>query len=106
MLMHQIVAKLGKPESSLIVSEMRSSDLTQMDVREARCVAVPVLQAEVDHSTGVESPKVGIDVHRRCRAHKKNVEKIEHIRVGRDWQVHEVLDLPASQQGPYAVVFS
>src|SRR5262245_24183849 len=105
-LMNQIVAKRGKPESSLVVSETRSSDETEMHVSEARCGAVPVLQAEDDHSTGMESPKVGIDEDRGRRDGKKNVQNIEHIRIGCHRQVHELLDLPVPQQGPDAVVFS
>src|SRR5215813_13648412 len=105
MLMHQLVANLGKPESCFIVSETRSSEGTEMHVSEARCVAVPVLQAEVDHPTGVESPEVGIDVHRRCRDREKDLQKVEHILVGRHRQVQEVFDWSASQQRPDTVVF-
>src|SRR5262249_24207151 len=42
-LLHQMVTKLAKPESGLIVSEMRSSEHTQPYIGVARCVAVAVL---------------------------------------------------------------
>src|SRR5262249_37566299 len=105
-LLHQIVTKLAKPESGLIVSEMRSSEHTQPYIGVARSVAVAVLQAEADHPTNYESKKSNIDEQRRCHDLSENIQNIEHVRIGDQGQVNEFLDLSVSQQGPDSVVFS
>src|SRR5262249_22879982 len=104
-LLHEIVAKLAKPEPSLIVSKVRTCEHTQPYIRIARSVAVAVLQAKADHPTDNESQESGIDEHRRCHDLCENVQNVEHIRIGHQGQVNEFLDLPVSQQGPDSVVF-
>src|ERR1700756_5399447 len=55
---HQIVAKLAKSKSGAIVAEVRSEDHAKPDIREARSVAVTVLEAEIDHSANHEGEQV------------------------------------------------
>src|SRR5262249_35267671 len=104
-LLHQIVTKLAKPESGLIVSEMRSREHTQPYIGVARSVTIAVLQTEPDHPTNHESKKSSIGPQCRCHDLSEHIQHIEHIRIGDQGQVNEFLDLPVSQQGPDLVVF-
>src|SRR5215470_5723744 len=85
--LYQIVTKLAESESSLIVSEMRSSEQTEMYIAEAGCIAVAVSQAENDHPTSHESMKVGIHERRDWRDRNKQVQDIKHIWIGYQRQV-------------------
>src|SRR5262249_55641308 len=104
-LLNQVITELAKPEPGIIVSEMRSSDHPQPHIGVARSVAVAVLQAEANHPRNHEIEKSRIDKHRRCHNLGENIQKVEHIWIGEQGQVNELLDLPASQQRPDLVVF-
>src|SRR6266446_1118049 len=105
-LLYQIVTKLSKPESGLIVSETRSREYAQPYIGVARAVAIAVLQAEANHSANHERQQFGIE--KQCGRHDlcENIQNVEHVGICHQRQVDEFLDLPVFQQGPDLVVFS
>jgi hypothetical protein len=65
-----------------------------------------MLKAEADHPTKQESKKVLVGEIRRHHSRSENIQNIEHIRIGDQWQVNEFLDLSGPQQKPDLIVFS
>src|SRR4029077_13985756 len=105
MLLDQLIPRPAELETGLIVVKVPSRDHAQEHIREARSVAVAVLEAEIDHTADHERKKILVGEQGRRHDLGQNIQSSEHGRVAHQRQFDQVLDTASVEPGPYPFVF-
>ena len=101
----KLIPEPAELEPTRVVVEVRSGDHAEEHIREARCVAVAVLETEIDHPADHQRKEIAIGEQGRRHDVVQDIQRSKHCRVAHQRQVDQVLDPACAETRPDALVF-
>src|SRR5260370_19325313 len=101
---HQIEAEPAEAVPGLELAET-SQQLPDPNIAEGRCVAVPVVKAEVCHTTGKEAGQILVGKSCRCLERRKHIESCPAYGVLNWGEIGDILDRTGPEFPPHPLVF-
>src|ERR1700688_2920831 len=101
---HQIEAEPAEAVPSLELAET-SQQLADPNIAEGRCIAVPVVEAEVCHATGEEAGQILVGEPCRCLERREHIESCPAYPVFNWGQIGEIFDRSSPEFSPHSLVF-
>ena len=101
----KLIPEPAELEPTRVVVEVRSGDHAEEHIREARCVAVAVLETEIDHPADHQRKQIAVGEQGRWNDVVQDIQRCQHCRVAHQRQVDQVLDAACAETRPDALVF-